>query len=132
MKRLFFATAIALGLASCASNQQAVITGEWKVLTINGNELPNTTNEPVLNINADKTFYGVTGINRISGEYNLTGNAIQFSDGPMTKMSGDPESMEVEINYIKAISSAKTVENNNGNLILKDADGKEVMKLGKK
>lgn len=132
MRKIILTIAIALGLASCASTQKTEVSGEWKVQTINGNALPSTMHEPELNINADKTFTGITGVNQMSGTYTLNDNSIHFNDGPMTKMAADPESMEVETNYLKAIFSAKTVANENGNLILKDADGKELMKLSKK
>jgi len=132
MKKILLASAIAVGMASCAPTQKMDISGEWKVLTINGSQVPETMNEPTLTINASKTYSGVTGVNTMNGEYTLKDNTLTFQEAPMTKMMADPTSMEVEDSYIQAIFSTTSVSTENGRLVLKNGEGKEVMTLGKK
>lgn len=125
--------AIAAGFASCNTSSSLDIAGEWAVVSLNGNEVPQTMKEPVLNIDTNaNTFNGITGVNNISGDFTMKNGEVKFSDGPMTKMMGDPVSNEVEVNYIKAIMSAKTVAMENDQLVIKDGKGNTVMTLKKK
>ncbi len=133
IRNFISAMAITLSAVACSTNSNVDLSGEWAVITISGENVPETLKEPVLTFDTtNNTYSGVTGINSISGDYTLENNNITFSDGPMTKMAGDPTSMEIENGYIKAITSAKTFSANDETLTLKDEDGNELMTLKKK
>lgn len=133
VRNFISAFAITLSAVACSTNSNVDLSGEWAVVTISGVNVPETMKEPVLSFDtANNTYSGVTGINSINGGYTLENDNISFSDGPMTKMAGDPASMETENGYIKAIMSAKTISTNDGTLTLKDVEGNELMTLKKK
>ena len=136
-KNILTIMAISLGLASCTTQTKPELNlnlnGEWKVITLAGEAVPETLNEPQITFDvANKSFSSNTGVNTLNGSFTQDpeGN-ISFSDGPMTRMMGDSVSMAVEDNFVKAIAAAKTVTEADGTLSLKDADGKVVMTLKK-
>lgn len=126
------ALAFSLTMSSCAVHTAGVnLSGDWKVTTINGTQVPETMSEPTLSFTGKRSFSGVTGVNVMNGKYKLSGNKLRFSDAPITRMMADPVSMQVEDSYIKALQDASTVSEDNGTLILKDKSGKAVMTLKK-
>lgn len=136
-KNILTIMAISLGLASCTTQTKPELNlnlnGEWKVITLAGEAVPETLNKPQITFDvANKSFSSNTGVNTLNGSFTQDpeGN-ISFSDGPMTRMMGDSVSMAVEDNFVKAIAAAKTVSEADGTLSLKDADGKVVMTLKK-
>ena len=133
---LLAASMLMLGAACQSTNNNAAATsidGEWKVTTLNGQEVPETMKEPTLSFNeAEQTYNGVTGINSISGNYTQENGSVSFSDGPMTKMAADSVSMEVENSYVKALLTAKTLTEEDGTLLLKDENGNTLMSLTRK
>ena len=134
IRKFISAVAITFSAVACSTSSNVDLSGEWSVVSISGQDVPETMQEPVLSFDtANKTYSGVTGVNTINGSYTLENENISFSDGPMTKMAADPTSMEIEVGYIKAITAAKTIVSSSDNtLTLKDEEGNELMTLKKK
>lgn len=132
MKRIIIIlSSVAAMFTSCSSSSS--LSGEWTVLTIKGEGVSAAVNAPEMTISADmKSYSGITGLNTISGSLSVRGGTISFGDGAMTKMAGDPESMDIEMKYLDAIRSASKATVNESGLTLTDKDGSEVMTLKKK
>lgn len=64
---------------------------------------------------------GNTGVNLLSGSYELSGGALQF--GPMitTKRAGDPALMRQETGFLNALEKTATAELKGRSLTLRDA-----------
>jgi heat shock protein HslJ len=76
---------------------------------------------------ANKRFTGNTGCNRMSGQFELSGNQIKPSRVISTKMAClDSGKMQVESDFTRALESVTRFELDNNNLRL-FADGQEVL-----
>lgn len=138
MKKITFMAYAALltGMTSCSTNnnspQNIDIDGEWKVLTIAGDTIPETMEGATITFNInDSTYSGVTGVNFINGSFQLEDNALTIGEGAMTRKMGDSISNDVEMKYVQAIHATKTVKEEDGRLLLLDDKGQNVMELGK-
>lgn len=130
-KSIILLSALAAIFTSCSTSSP--LAGEWKVVTIKGEDVSAAVNEPEVTISQDLSNYsGVTGLNTINGSLTVKGDDIRFGDGAMTKMAGDPESMDIEVRYIDAINAAVKITVDDSGLILSDVNGTEVMTLKKK
>ncbi len=131
-----------MSLASCTSNnnnssesaaQSLDINGEWKVVSIGGDTVPETMQEAILAFDSNaNTYHGVTGVNTINGSYQLSDCAFSLGEGAMTRMMGDSVSMDVEMKFVNAISAVKAVAAQEAALLLQDAEGNVLMTLVKK
>lgn len=131
---LIAAAALALGATSCKTSvgNDLDINGEWKVTTINGENVPETMEKASLTFDEKtKSYNGVTGVNLINGSYQLTNNDLTIEEGAMTRKIADPVSNDVEVKYINAIHATKSASIENGKLLLKDDKGKTLMELEK-
>lgn len=128
-KAIVFLSAIMAMFVSCSTSSS--LSGEWTVLTINGEEVSAAMNAPAITIDGTR-YSGVTGVNTINGMITLKGDNIKFEEGAMTRMAADPESMDIEMKYLDAINSAAKVSVNDSAMTLTDKDGAEVMTLKKK
>jgi heat shock protein HslJ len=72
---------------------------------------------------------GNTGVNLLSGTYELSGGAIKF--GPMitTKRAGASELMQQESRFLKALESAVTAHLEGNKMELRDAAGATVARF---
>jgi len=122
-------SAFAAIITSCAP--AVSLSGEWSVLTIKGEGVSGALDAPSVTITG-RHYSGMTGVNTINGKLSVKGDCISFGDGAMTRMMGDPESMEIEQRYLDAINSAAKATVNDNDLILTDKNGAEVMTLKKK
>lgn len=123
--------ALIAGLAVLSSCAHQELNGKWKVLSIDQVEIgPDIFNEATLEINLGKgEYYGVSGVNYLSGKVLIDKDKIDFQDGPMTRMAADPHSMEVESAYVRALLGAEAYSFENGKLLLKDGNGNTLMVL---
>ncbi|MGN0032398.1 MAG: META domain-containing protein [Candidatus Limimorpha sp.] len=127
---LFITLAFSICAFSCQDPADNSISGKWIVKSINGKEIPATMNIPSLTLNTeDNTYHGVTGVNYLNGDFELKAGTISFSDAPMTRMMGDPVSMEVESDYLHAISNAFSLKMKNNTLMIGDKDGNNLFIL---
>lgn len=128
-KAAIIISALTAMFTSCAPS--ASLSGEWSVLTINGEGVSGAIDTPAITIMGNR-YSGKTGVNSINGKVSVKGEKISFGDGAMTRMMGDPESMEIEQRYLDAINAASKAIVNDAGLTLTDKEGREVMTLKKK
>lgn len=129
-----FAVFALMGMTSCRSGSEAIdLNGDWKVSTINGENVPKTLEEVTLSFdNTSNSYHGVTGVNIINGTYRQHNQTLTLEEGAMTRKMGDPVSNDVEMKYVNAIHAVKSVTNNKGKLELQDEKGKNIMTLDRR
>ncbi len=128
------ATAAAMTALSCA--QTPDLSGEWKVVTINGVEIeaPETEDEvaPFINFDAESgRIHGNTGVNLVNGTYELSGNDLTFGTLATTMMAGPEPKAQTEQEFLAAVNEVKSAKVKAGVLTLYDADGNVLMTLAK-
>lgn len=124
--------AMTMGMTSCATQKDLNLNGEWKVINIKGMDVPETMQEAVLAFDeSSHSYHGVTGVNIINGSYSLNDQELTLGEGAMTRMMGDPVSMEVETKYVQAVASVKSATMEEDKLLLQDAEGTVLMTLVK-
>lgn len=136
MKKLKLA-AIAFALiimAACANTKTAPsINGEWLATELYGQPLPETLNEPSLNINDSiSEFSGTTGANELGGQFVKHQDSLIFLEGAVTLMMADSVSMAVESNYVQAIGEVRTYAVEGDNLLMKNEEGTTILVFKKK
>ena len=126
-----FAVFALMGMTSCRSGSEAIdLNGDWKVSTINGENVPETLEEVTLSFdNTSNSYHGVTGVNIINGTYRQHNQTLTLEEGAMTRKMGDPVSNDIEMKYVNAIHAVKSVQNKKGKLMLQDEKGKTLMTL---
>lgn len=122
---------IALLLGACASGHDADTgspTGRWTVTAIDGAAvaLPMRT---TLEIEADGKVAGRGGCNSYFGSATIAGGAIAFSPLGATKMACEEPAMSQEYAYFAALDQVTTWRTDNGELMLADAAGRELVRL---
>jgi heat shock protein HslJ len=99
----------------------------WKVNNYNNGKGGVTTlvegSQLTLVFGDDGTVSGSAGVNTFNGPYTVDGDAIEIGPLATTKMAGDPELMEQEQAYLKALEASTQWNLTRGTLELRDADG---------
>lgn len=123
-------------LAGCNESEADKMNGNWttQAFEING-ELQEIV-ESNINIehSSGKNFNvtGCSGINRFSGTVKITDSKLEFDDRmAMTKMAGDPVSMQFEDNFVQCLlhSDIYSVNESNGSKYLIVENSQDHMKL---
>lgn len=136
MKKIFYIISAAMMLlSSCASQKSAYsIGGEWNVINLNGQSITPSDETPFLGFDQAKgNVYGFTGCNRLTGSINLkklANGKPDFSQMGMTRMLCPDDVYEGP--FMDALSKVKTSELKDGEMLLKDAQGKVIIILKKK
>lgn len=132
---ILVALVMAFAMVSCATkgaDMNVNVAGEWKVVSLNGNDVPETMNAPALNFDMDEQMYsGATGANLLNGSFTCENGNLTLGEAALTQMMADSISMVVEGQFLKAVSAVKTVSYDNGSLLLKDENGNILMVLSK-
>ena len=112
MKRstLIVSAAMGLGLfmAGCVEApqdgpvQNANLTGNWQVSSINGASVPGAT--VTMDI-ADGLVSGSSGCNRYNSSYTQSGYTLTFAPAAMTQLACAPAEMKAEARFGKALNS---------------------------
>lgn len=137
MKKIISMAAIAAAAMTVLSCAQAPdLSGEWKVVTINGVEIEKSETEdevaPFINFDTESgRIHGNTGINLINGTYELSGNDLTFGTLATTMMAGPEPKAQTEQEFLSAIDEVKSAKVKAGVLTLYDADGNVLMTLAK-
>ena len=123
MKKIVL-TSIALCLFICGCNQtkkvvadtpQALLSGVFTVLTINGEKISPTA---ILRFNkADNKIWGNAGCNDFSGKYTQDGNALNIGQLASTKMYCDG-AMKNEYAIQRVLKNVGSFDISNGTLTL--------------
>lgn len=135
-RNLFVAlAAVLLAQTSCSSSRLATeLAGEWQVVSIDGQELETGEDTPYLGFDIDrKRLYGYTGCNRLTGTLKpkaFANGHPDFSNLGMTRMLCAND--EQERRFIDALNQVSASEIANGEMRLKDNNGKVRITLRKK
>lgn len=137
LKLAVMAAALMITAACANTNVTPSISGQWLATEIYGQPLPQTLNEPALNINDTAAqplgqFAGQTGANDLSGEFIKKQDSLIFLQGAVTLMEADSVSMDVESHYLQAIGEVRTYAVEDDNLLMKNEEGKIILAFKKK
>ncbi len=85
-----------------------------------------------LGVNVDARFEsgrvsGSSGVNTYSAAYRSSGSSLTISQAVSTMMAGPPEAMQVEQDYLAALSRSSTYTASGDTLTIYDSDGKEIL-----
>jgi len=108
----------------------------WSVTAYNNGKQavvgPVEGSELTLEFGTDGSVSGNSGVNTFSGTFESTGDTVSITGLASTKMAGEPELMEQETAYLKALQSATTWSVTRGSLDLRDAaDASQVQAVAK-
>lgn len=141
MKKVVLKAAVLLcagiGMSACKSSKQAVqpidLTGEWNIVTVNGDKI-NAANTPFIGLDVkEKRVYGNAGCNRMTGSFEIDSlhpGKIQFGQIGTTRMTC-PD-METESKVLQALDNVTGYTETDQGLSLTDAEGKALMTLEKR
>ena len=141
MKKTFLKAAVLLcagiGMTACGSGKQAVqaidLTGEWNIVTVNGDTIK-AENTPYLGLDmAEKRLYGNAGCNRMMGTFeadSLQPGKIKFGEIGTTRMMC-PD-MDTESKVLQALNSVQGYAETGQGIALTDAEGNTVLTLEKR
>lgn len=116
---------------SSAADEPNVEQTEWILRSFDGKEASAMGFEGVMpHITlADGKVTGNLTVNRVNGNYELSGDDISFSQLARTKMVGPPEAMEQEEQFLTALERAARVEVQDSMMVLLDSGDVVVAQL---
>lgn len=123
--------------AACGSSKQAAqsidLTGEWNIVTVNGDTV-RTASTPFIGLDMkEKRIYGNAGCNRMMGTFevdSLNPGKIQFGTIGTTRMMC-PD-MDTESKVLQALNTVKGYAQTETGINLTDTEGKTVLTLEKR
>jgi heat shock protein HslJ len=100
---------------------------EWRLTKLNGEPIEQAkgagAEPPSLKFDAEKeAVSGSTGVNRLTGTYEVDENKLKFGGLATTKRAGSPELMERETEFVNALESADSWKRTGGNLEILSGD----------
>jgi heat shock protein HslJ len=104
------------------------LEGSWSLMTCNGRSLiPGTM--ITAEFGPDGKVAGTTGCNQYVARYTATGSGLRIGTVGSTKMyCSSPEGiMKLEQEYLALLAMAASWTMNNGNLVIHDAQGREIL-----
>lgn len=117
---------------SCA--KKVDLNGEWAITSVGSDEITVSESVPTLNFNSETgRIHGYTGINIVNGNYSHEGRRLSLSGLGVTMMAGPEDEMALERKILDAFNATRTVKmSDEGELLLIDGDGNEMMTLVRK
>ena len=117
---------------SCA--KKVDLNGEWAITSVGSDEKTVSESVPTLNFNSETgRIHGYTGINIVNGNYSHEGRRLSLSGLGVTMMAGPEDEMALERKILDAFNATRTVKmSDEGELLLIDGDGNEIMTLVRK
>lgn len=117
---------------SCA--KKVDLNGEWAITSVGSDEITASESVPTLNFNSETgRIHGYTGINIVNGNYSHEGRRLSLSGLGVTMMAGPEDEMALERKILDAFNATRTVKmSDEGELLLIDGDGNEMMTLVRK
>ncbi|MCO8121402.1 heme-binding protein [Stieleria sp. TO1_6] len=86
--------------------------------------------QTTLQIAADGSVSGDTGVNRFHGKAEINGNELQIGPTAMTRRAGPPAMMDQESRFVAALGKVKQFRiDDNGMLFLLDANNAELLRM---
>ncbi|MGM9713135.1 MAG: META domain-containing protein [Prevotella sp.] len=119
-------------LCSCAtrtisSDNISPLIGKWAIVEAMQKGVDGAEKAPFIQFKNDGQINGNASVNSFFGGYKVDGGKVSFSNLGMTRMFG--KSMDIEDNISKAIGATATIEVKKDGAVMKDKDGKVVMRL---
>jgi heat shock protein HslJ len=115
-------------VAACGGEEEGAATGApglegvpW-MLTSGGEHAPSATF-------ADGTVAGSSGCNRYTATYTLDGDRLKIGPAITTKMACGPPADTIERGYLAALERVATWRVDDGELVLADTQGKELLRF---
>lgn len=128
LSQVFISLCAMLAAVSCGNKLQ--LDGQWTIKTVEGEAIETTEQAPNLVFNeAEGTVHGFLGVNLLNGNYTLKGDKLSFEYLGSTMMSGLPQDMDVEAKLLNAINAAAVAGMQADELVIYDAEGKELLTL---
>ena len=124
MKSLI-APAAAFVLAACAAapNAAPAPSGQWRIVRIGGQALPESSRASLEFDAAEKRFSGYADCNRLFGGYEQNGRTLRFSAVASTLMMCEPEQMAREQALSRALENTAAYSLDSRTLKLLDQQG---------
>lgn len=135
MKRIITAILISLMTMTCISCASKVeLNGEWAITSVGTDEISVSESVPTLTFNSETgRIHGYTGINIVNGNYSHEGRKLSLSGLGVTMMAGPADEMALERKILDAFNATRSVKmSDEGELLLMDGDGNEIMTLARK
>lgn len=135
MKRIITAILISLMTMTCLSCASKVeLNGEWAITSVGTDEITASESVPTLSFNSETgRIHGYTGINIVNGNYSHEGRKLSLSGLGVTMMAGPADEMALERKILDAFNATRSVKmSDEGELLLMDGDGNEIMTLARK
>ncbi len=129
MKQLLTIVAL-IAATACASQKSLKVEANttWHLVSLSDFEGA-VSDEAVIDFGSGlKSFHATTGCNSINGTLSVSGSAITFGDGPMTKMMCHDGGLE--LTFVQALHTVDNYAINSDTLTLRVGD-RVVMKLSK-
>jgi len=123
-----------LSVSSCRSLSSDVLAGEWDVVELNGTSITPSERTPFLGFDVEnKTIYGFSGCNRLSGGLDLSAflsGKSEFGNVASTRMLCADDIYEND--FFTAFGKVSKQRYAKGKLLLMDKDDKVLMRLQKR
>ena len=85
----------------------ATLEGTWRFETLGGAGIPEQVRQaPFLTFEGDGQVYGLAGVNRVRGTWQLDGERLTFGPVVSTLMAGPDEAMACERQVLDLLNSA--------------------------
>lgn len=121
MNKLLSVVLALMVVVGCAAKSESFKGKEYKLSDAeNGAAI-------TLGFSADENRFFGKIVNNYFGTYTLEGNNISFGPAGSTMMMGPEPLMNAESNYLRALPTIKTFSLDGNKLVLKTADGKELV-----
>lgn len=136
------AAAAAIGITSCSSTRKAscettaeattanTLTGRWIIKNASGYSTNGAPDEAYIEFDGKGGVNGCTGVNQFFGSYDGKGGLVSIDGMNSSRMGAGPY-RETEQAVLRALREAKNFEVDGNVAKLKDAAGREVMRLTK-
>ena len=88
----------------------ADLLGEWTLVILDGEPVPEVGKTPTLEILEDGSAAGVSGVNRYRTRLELSDGRLAFGPTAGTKMAGPPEAMALESDFLARLDAVSTYQ----------------------
>jgi heat shock protein HslJ len=104
------ATEKSSGAEASPSVVPADLLGEWTLVALDGEPVPEVGKTPTLEILEDGSAAGVSGVNRYRTQLELADGRLDFGPTAGTKMAGPPEAMALESDFLARLDAVSTYQ----------------------
>ncbi len=122
---------VSVGCSNASSSDVSLSGTNWKLVGWSISSQHPSSFEITANFD-EKMVAGKSAVNQYSGTYELSGDG-KITLGPLmsTEMAGSEEDMRAENNYINLLTSVKKFAIENGQLLMTDENGNQLLIFSK-